>query len=109
MDEILRAHYESTIAEHRLKQLSGYRLTDELMAQVILNLPLGRGRPKSRYHDLFAIVSDGKPWRIGRDEYIGSTNNFRLCLQGWARHRDLKAITRTAENGDMFVQVEPIV
>ena len=76
------------------------------MAEVILSLPLQRSGRGSKYGELFNQVSDGKAWRISRDEYAGPTKTFVLSLRGWMEHRHIPVVTRTDPEGTVFVQCE---
>lgn len=76
------------------------------MAEVVLNLPLGRSGVRSQYHDLFNQVSDGQVWKIQAHEFSGAMDTFRTSLQGWARNRNLLAETRI-EAACLFVRMSP--
>ena len=75
------------------------------MAEVVLNLPLGRSRHKGRYHDLFAKISDGQIWKVSRTEFSSSVKHFQVHIGSWARYRNMKATTRTDEKGNVWVLI----
>jgi len=80
------------------------------MAEVILNLPLGKRKPRSKYHELFKSVSDGKAYKISKSEFPNDTSErFRVRIQSWARTRNLLAETRIDEERNIYVQMHPIV
>ncbi len=79
------------------------------MAEVILNLPLGKRKARSAYHELFTSVSDGQAYKISRAEFSGDPpEKFRVRLQSWARTRNKLAETRLDTEGNIYVQMKPI-
>jgi hypothetical protein len=82
------------------------------MAEMVLNLPLSRGRHSSRFQKLFLQIAQPSEvngwWRVTPEEYRPSTLfNFRCSVQGWARHRNLRAITRADGDGNLYVKMKP--